>query len=151
MLPDLDNSIDELHLQDEFKSNNYSGFSKKSLVDVGSNILATPILPFAAHWSGKTRPPLLPTPKNFPPYGPRTISTQAPIYEEADADSVGSLLLSNPVLQFQIPSIKASSNSAPRSAYRKSSSDMDEAINTNLTVRQVNDEVSYLATSKKQD
>jgi len=152
MLPDLDNSIDELQLQDEFvKSNQYSGSSKKSLVDVGSNILPPPILPFAAHWSGKTRPPLLPTPKNFPPYGPRTISTQAPIYEEVDADSVGSLLLSNPILQFQIPSIKASSNSAPRSAYRKSSMDMDEVINTNLTERQANDEVPYLATSKKQD
>merc|ERR1712025_858988 len=75
----------------------------------------------------------------------------APIYEEVDADSVGSLLLSNPILQFQLPSIKASSNSAPRCAYRKSSMDMDEVINTNLTERQVNDEVPFLATNKKQD
>merc|ERR1712142_1251768 len=146
MLPDLDNSIDELQIQDEFvKSNQYSGSFKKSLVDVGSNILPPPILPFAAHWSGKTRPPLLPTPKNFPPYGPRTISTQAPIHEEVDADSVGSLLLSNPILQFQIPSMKVSSNLAPRSTYRKSSSiNMEEASTiSNRTGRRANDEVLY--------
>jgi len=45
-----------------------------------NTILPPPILPFAAHWSSKSRPPLLPTPKNFPPFGPRPIP--APIYEE---------------------------------------------------------------------
>jgi len=154
LLPDLDNSIDELHLQDEFvKSTHSSGSFKKSLVDVGCNILPPPILPFASHWSGKSRPPLLPTPKNFPPYGPRTLPTQASIYEEVDEDSVGSLLLSNPILQFQIPSMKASSNLAPRSTYRKSSSiDMEEASTiSNRTGRRANDEVLYPGTIRKQD
>ena len=35
------------------------------------SILPPPIFPFNSHWSGKSRPPLLPTPKNFPPFGPR--------------------------------------------------------------------------------
>ena len=35
------------------------------------SILPPPIFPFTSHWSGKSRPPLLPTPKNFPPFGPR--------------------------------------------------------------------------------
>ena len=42
-----------------------------SLPSLADNILPPPIFPFATHWSGKSRPPLLPTPKHFPPFGPR--------------------------------------------------------------------------------
>jgi len=127
MLPDFDNFVDELHLQDDSSKSNRS-VVRKITPDVGSNILPPPILPFASHWSGKSRPPLLPTPKNFPPYGPRTAASHPPIYEEVDEESFGSVLLSNPILQF--PPATKSRNSAPNFIYKKPFTvDLDESNN----------------------
>ena len=109
MLPDFDNLVEEIHMQDDTLKQNRP-MARKTTPDVGSNVLPPPILPFTSHWSGKARPPLLPTPKNFPPYGPCTVAAQPPIYEEADENSFGSVLLSNPILQ--LPQPVKSSNSA---------------------------------------
>jgi len=143
ILPDFDNFVDELQLQDD-SAKSHRSVVRKLPPDVGSNILPPPILPFASHWSGKSRPPLLPTPKNFPPYGPRTVAAHPPIYEEVDEDSFGSVLLSNPILQFP-PTVK-SRNSAPSFIYKKPFMiDFDESNNNKKspTFSDFQEEVSH--------
>ena len=69
-LPELDVSQDEP--KDGKAKAGPSPELKLSLPGVlTDSILPPPIFPFSSHWSGKSRPPLLPTPKNFPPFGPR--------------------------------------------------------------------------------
>jgi len=91
LLPDMDNTKEE-ELKDFFPKKRR--LPPHVLPDISSAILPPPIVPFASHWSGKSRPPLLPTPKNFPPYGPRPVV--APIYEEDFTPSVPPTL--NPML-----------------------------------------------------
>ena len=89
LLPELDNTEEDLK---DFLTKRR--LPPHVLPDISSAILPPPIVPFASHWSGKSRPPLLPTPKNFPPYGPRPVV--APIYEEDFTFSVPPTL--NPML-----------------------------------------------------
>jgi len=144
LLPDFDNLVEELHLQDDSMKQNRS-VARKTTPDVGSNILPPPILPFASHWSGKSRPPLLPTPKNFPPFGPRNVASHPPpIYEEIDEDSFGSVLLSNPVLQF--PQTTKGSKSVPSLVYKKPFMvDIDESNNNKKspTIVEFQEEVGH--------
>jgi len=75
-LPELDIS------QDEPKEDKIKALSNQELkisLPTASieTILPPPIFPFGSHWSGKSRPPLLPTPKNFPPFGPRQSETES--------------------------------------------------------------------------
>ena len=71
-LPELDVSQDE---PKEGKTKTKAGPGQELKISLtgglADSILPPPIFPFASHWSGKSRPPLLPTPKNFPPFGPR--------------------------------------------------------------------------------
>lgn len=91
LLPELDNTKEE-DLKDFFPRKRR--LPPHVLPDISSAILPPPIVPFASHWSGKSRPPLLPTPKNFPPYGPRPVVP--PIYEEDFTPSIPPTL--NPML-----------------------------------------------------
>lgn len=90
LLPaDLDTTLDELDMLESpikprFASS--SSLTLNGLVHCGSNPaslprdfappvqpkFSAPILSLTDRW-GTTRPPLLPTPPNFPPYGPRTL------------------------------------------------------------------------------
>eukprot|EP00092_Neocalanus_flemingeri_P015033 GFUD01016237.1.p1 GENE.GFUD01016237.1~~GFUD01016237.1.p1 ORF type:complete len:568 (-),score=128.32 GFUD01016237.1:232-1935(-) len=79
-LPEMDNSVDEFKELFEGKLPMKRKFPVPFPSDISGTILPPPIIPFASHWSGQNRPPLLPTPKNFPPYGPRPVA--APIFEE---------------------------------------------------------------------
>jgi len=126
ILPDLDTSIDEL-LQDCLVKRKHPSVPT-IIPDV-----PLPILPlFSSHWSGKSRPPLLPTPKNFPPYGPRSVP--APIYE-AEEESVSSSLMSNPFLELHLP---AMSTSAPVANYEYKKTFEGEVEETNLRSKRSN-------------
>jgi len=112
---DVDTSIDGLK-DCLVERKQYSETS--TFPDISSNIVAPPppILPlFASHWSGKSRPPLLPTPKNFPPYGPRSVP--APIYE-ADEESVSCSLMPNPFFKQHLPAM-ATSAPVPNFKYKQ--------------------------------
>jgi len=75
-LPELDISQDELK---ETQLRAVAGQELKVHLPLvnDNNVIPPPIFPFASHWSGKSRPPLLPTPKNFPPFGPRQSETES--------------------------------------------------------------------------
>ena len=80
-LPELDISHDELK---ETQLKAVAGQELKVHLPLVSDnsVIPPPIFPFASHWSGKSRPPLLPTPKNFPPFGPRQSETESCVEQE---------------------------------------------------------------------
>jgi len=94
LLPELENSHEELRdMEGKLPMKRTMPFQFPPDINT---ILPPPILPFAAHWSSKSRPPLLPTPKNFPPFGPRPIP--APIFEEDFPSSKLLPAVTNPLL-----------------------------------------------------
>jgi len=78
-LPQLDTSHDGCMEEKAVSPIPPTAKQKFSLMSSDSSMPPS-VFPFA-HWSGKARPPLLPTPKNFPPYGPRQ-PKQAPLFED---------------------------------------------------------------------
>ena len=78
-LPQLDISQDEDKSTKMTSSSSSSSTQPRFLVSDAA-LLPPPVFPFAT-WSGKSRPPLLPTPKNFPPFGPRQ-PQQVPLFED---------------------------------------------------------------------
>ena len=83
LLPELDMSHEESKEERVKETGAATPTALKTLLTLcsESSIIPPPIFPFASHWSGKARPPLLPTPKNFPPFGPRQ-APSTPIFEE---------------------------------------------------------------------
>jgi len=80
-LPKLDTSHDELIEEKAVSPIPPTSTAKPKFSLMSSDCSVPPsVFPFA-HWSGQTRPPLLPTPKNFPPYGPRQ-PKQASLFED---------------------------------------------------------------------
>jgi len=129
-LPQLDIS------QDEEKSTKMTGTTTSSssssapaqprFLVSDAALLPPPVFPFAT-WSGKSRPPLLPTPKNFPPFGPRQ-PQQVPLFED------------------EIPCSGASS---PKSNFISSSLGNSFLSNSTITGNYIKTDLNLSATIKK--
>ena len=82
LLPQLDTSQDDVRedVSRRVTPTPSSSQPRFSLMGSDSSSLPPPVFPFAT-WSGRSKPPLLPTPDNFPPFGPRQ-PKQMNLFEE---------------------------------------------------------------------
>ena len=123
LLPQLDISQD----QDESKEDVQrppSSNTRFSLIASDASLLPPPVFPFAT-WSGKSRPPLLPTPKNFPPFGPRQ-PKQVPLFED-DVALLGSCSPKMRMIQGQ--------GKIPFASYLPPSTSLYQDVNANNTAK----------------